>query len=98
MTKLPMIAPGSEEVPSGQKLPSGASGKETIRDAVIRSLGRPPGVYRVAVVPLWQSHYRVNVLIGPDPTSLCIIQSYFVVAGDDGAIVRSIPPIVRLYP
>jgi len=97
MTKLPMIAPDSE-VGLGQKLPSRASREETIRAAVITSLGRPPGLYRVAVIPLWPSHYRVNVLIGPDATSVCIPQSYFVVVGDEGAIIRSTPPIIRLYP
>lgn len=97
MKKLPMIAPGSE-IETGQKLPLHAPREETIRDAVLKSMGRPPGLYCVAVVPLWQSHYRVNVLIGPDATSVCIPQSYFVVVGDDGAIIRSSPPIIRLYP
>jgi hypothetical protein len=97
MTKLPLIAPGSE-VQTGQALPSRASREETIRTSILTSLGRPPGLYRVAVVPLWQDHYRVNVVIGPDPTSVCIPQSYFVVIGDDGTIIRSIPPIIRLYP
>jgi hypothetical protein len=55
-------------------------------------------LYRVAVIPLWQGCYRVNVLIGPDPTSICIPHSYFVEVGDDNAIISSSPPIVRLHP
>jgi hypothetical protein len=69
-----------------------------IREAIVTSLGRPPGLYRVAVLPIWQGHYRVNVLIGPDATAVRIPHSYFVVVGDDDAIIRSIPPIIRLYP
>jgi hypothetical protein len=97
MKKLPMTAPLTE---SGTKemSPANASQEATIRDAVISSLGRPQGLFRVAVLPLWQGHYRVNVLIGPDATSVSIPQSYFVVVGDNGAIVRCTPPIVRLYP
>jgi hypothetical protein len=97
MTKLPLIAPGSEDH-AGQALSLRASREETIRASILTSLGRPPGLYRLAVVPLWQDHYRVNVVIGPDPTSVCIPQSYFVIVGDDGTIIRSIPPIIRLYP
>ncbi len=97
MTKLPVIGPdregrGSEQTP-GQMSPA-----VVIRDAIIASLGRPPGLYRVAVVPLWQGRYRVNVLTGPDATSVCIPHSYFVEAGDDGSIISASPPIVRLYP
>jgi hypothetical protein len=97
LTKLPMATPVSE-IQTDRKLPLRASREETIRDTIIASLGRPPALYRVAVIPLWQGNYRVNVLVGPDPTSLRIPQSYFVVVGDDGAIVRSSPPIIRLYP
>jgi hypothetical protein len=98
MKKLPMIAPGTEAQSSRQMIPQHSSRDALIRDAVITSLGRPPGLYRVAVLPLWQGHFRVNVLIGPDPTSVCIPHSYFVVAGDDGKIISSKPPIVRLHP
>jgi hypothetical protein len=97
VTKLPMIGPG-KEVEEGQKTPLNATREATIRDAITKSLGRVPGLYRVAVVPLWQNHYRVNVLIGPDATSVNIPHSYFVVVGDDGAIISSTPPMVRLHP
>jgi hypothetical protein len=39
----------------------------------------------------------VNVLIGPDAASAKITHSYFVEAGDDGTIISSSPPLVRLY-
>jgi len=97
MTKLPMIAPSIEDQ-IVQKPAVRATRNVTIQDAIITSLGRPPGLYRVAVFPIWQGHYRVNVLIGPDATSVCIPHSYFVVVGHDGSIISSSPPIVRLYP
>ena len=92
-----MMAQG-DEAQSTQKDPKQPSQDEAIRDTIIRSLGRPPGLFRVAVLPLWQDHYRVNVLVGPDATSVCIPQSYFVEVGDNGAIICSTPPIIRLYP
>jgi hypothetical protein len=98
MKKLPMIATDMEVQTSQQKNPAHPSRDALIRDAIITTLGRPPGLYRVAVLPLWQGHYRVNVLIGPDPTSVSIPHSYFVVARDDGTIISSSPPIVRLHP
>ena len=65
--------------------------------ALLAGLGRPKDLYRVAVVPLWKGHYRVNVLTGADPTSTRIANSYFVVADGGGNIVSSIPPITRQY-
>jgi hypothetical protein len=97
MKKLPIVDSGTD-VKAIQKLPINVDREAAIRDAIITSLGRPPGLYRVAVVPLWQGHYRVNVMIGPDATSICIPHSYFVVVGDDGAIMSSTPPILRLHP
>jgi len=97
MKKLPLSSI-SKEAPVDEKLPTQGSREATIRDAIIASLGRPPGLFRVAIVPLWQGRYRVNVLIGPDATSLRIPHSYFVVTGDDGVILSSSPNIVRLHP
>jgi len=97
VTKLPMAAPGTD-AQTGQKTSVPPSLDTMIRDAIITSLGRPPGLYRVAVLPLWQGHYRVNVLTGSDATSVCIPHSYFVTTGDDGAIISASPPIVRLHP
>ena len=69
-----------------------------IRAGVIDALGRPPELFRVAVVPLWPGYYRVNLLTGPNVTDTRIPHSYFVEATADGAIVSTMPPIVRLYP
>jgi len=97
MAKLPLIAPSTEDE-MVQNFAASATPELTVQDAIITSLGRPPGLYRVAVLPIWQDHYRVNVLIGPDPTSVRIPHSYFVVVGHNGVIISSSPPLVRLYP
>ena len=68
-----------------------------IRGEVLTALGRPPGTFRVAVFPLWQNHYRVNVLTGADALSVRIRHSYFVTASDEGDIRDSDPVITRQY-
>jgi hypothetical protein len=68
-----------------------------IQNKVLASLGRPSGLYRVAVIPLWLNHYRVNVLIGDDPTAVRIAHSYFVAADEAGRILTATPPLTRLY-
>jgi hypothetical protein len=68
-----------------------------IRVNVLRSLGRPAHLYRVAVLPLWDSNFRVNVVIGTDATSLQIPNSYFVLADDRGDILQSTPAIRKEY-
>ena len=97
MPKLPVIGP-DREGRGGEQTPERPSPTAVIRASVTTSLGRPPGLYRVVVVPLWPGHYRVNVLTGTDAASVCIPHSYFVKAGDDGAIISASPPIARLYP
>ena len=62
------------------------------------ALGRPPGLFEVTVRTLWENHFRVNVLIGPDATSVRIAHSYFVQARENGDIISAIPQITRLYP
>ena len=96
MTKLPMNSPPDEprasEETRDRPRPTAA-----IRDGVLTSLGRPPGLYRVAVAPLWLNYYRVNVLIGTDPTAVQIAHSYFVTADEAGRILTATPPLTRLY-
>jgi hypothetical protein len=65
--------------------------------AVLTALGRPARLWRVAVLPLWGNHYRVNVLTGDDPTAVQILNSYFLTADDRGAILASTPPIRKQY-
>ena len=69
MTKLPLSStpddPQASAEAHNRPQPTAA-----IQSGVLASLGRPPGLYRVAVVPLWPNYYRVNVLVGTDPTAV----------------------------
>ena len=64
-----------------------------IGEQVIHTLGQPDGLQRVQVRPLWEDHYRVNVLVGADAASAMIAHSYFVEADADGNIIESTPKI-----
>ena len=78
-----------------------AQGRETqnavIRQQVLHALGQPGDLLWIRVQLLWDNHYRVNVVVGPDITSPRIAYSYFLVADGDGRIVASTPPITRQY-
>ena len=96
MTKLPMSShpeePESREMSRDPPRPTA-----TIRDDVLAALGRPPGLYRVAVIPLWLNYYRVNVLVGTDPTAIRTAHSYFVAVDEAGRILMTTPLLTRLY-
>jgi hypothetical protein len=64
---------------------------------VLHALGQPGGLYEVEVRPLWQHHYRVNVLVGADAASVRVAHSFFLVTGGDGKILASTPKITRQY-
>jgi hypothetical protein len=68
-----------------------------IRAGVLAALGRPSRLYRVAVMPVWGDHFRVNVMTGEDPTSVRIPHSYFVSADGRGNILASTPTIRKEY-
>jgi hypothetical protein len=60
---------------------------------VLDALGRPGDTLRAQVRRLWEGHYRVNVLSGPDPASTQIVGSYFLVVDGEGNILASTPDI-----
>ena len=64
---------------------------------LMHALGRPAALFRVEVRPLWEDHYRVNVLVGADAASAKVAHSYFVEADGGGDIVVSTPQIERRY-
>ena len=76
----------------------GADREGAIRAGVLAALGRPDQLFRVAVVPLWGDHFRVNVVTGDDPSSVRIPHSFFVAADGRGNIIASTPRIRREYP
>jgi hypothetical protein len=64
---------------------------------VLKALGQPADGYRVVVRRLWDDHYRVNVLVGPDIMSTTIAHSYFLVTDGDGNVSGATPTITRRY-
>jgi hypothetical protein len=64
---------------------------------VIHALGQPPDLHRVQVRPLWEDHYRVNVLVGTDAAAAKVAHSYFLVTDDDGNVIASTPGITKHY-
>ena len=64
---------------------------------VLRALGQPAQFQTVQVRPLWDGHYRVNVLIGGNAASATVAHSYFVEADGAGNIVTTVPALARRY-
>jgi hypothetical protein len=64
---------------------------------VMRTLGQPRGFHQVQVRKLWEDHYRVNILVGVDASSVKVAHSYFLEIDGDGNIVASTPIITRQY-
>ncbi|MBP3955343.1 hypothetical protein J8F10_08625 [Gemmata sp. G18] len=71
--------------------------EDVIRRSVLAALGRPDRLLKVAVLPLWGNNFRVNVWTATDGAGNGIPNSYFVTADERGGIVRSEPPIQKLY-
>jgi hypothetical protein len=69
----------------------------TIGSRVLHVLGQPDDLQRVEVRPLWQGHYRVNVLVGADVASMRVAHSFFLVADEDGNLLQSAPEITKQY-
>lgn len=85
-----------EAVPARTPVAKSEWREEAIRARVLASLGRPAGLVKVTVQPLWADHFRVNVWTGGTGGS-AIPDSYFVTADDRGVLLRSEPPIERRY-
>ncbi|MBY0229568.1 MAG: hypothetical protein K2W96_09840 [Gemmataceae bacterium] len=64
---------------------------------VLLALGSPPALLLVKAHHLWESRFRVNVLVGQNAACACVAHSYFVEAGDDGTVLQAFPPLMRRY-
>jgi len=64
---------------------------------VLHTLGQPTDLIRMQVRTLWGDYYRVNVLVGPDVTSVKIAHSFFLQADAEGKILSSTPSISKKY-
>ena len=70
---------------------------ELIREQVMHALGTPADLIDVQVRKLWDDHYRVNVLVGPNPASVRLTNSYFVETDSNGSYIKTTPKIVKQY-
>ena len=68
-----------------------------IGQQVLHTLGLPADFQRVQVRPLWEDHYRVNVLVGPDAASTRVAHSYFLVVDSAGKVLTTTPTLRRHY-
>lgn len=68
-----------------------------IAKRVVNTLGQPGNFHSVQVRQLWEDHYRVNVLVGPDAVSTRVAHSYFVTADSFGNILAATPVITKQY-
>jgi hypothetical protein len=70
----------------------------TIGKYVLHTLGKPEQLHTVQVRQLWEGHYRVNILTGPDAASLKVAHSYFLETDRDGNVLACTPSLTRQYP
>ena len=68
-----------------------------IGEQVIHQLGQPGDLHTVQVRRLWDEHYRVNIVIGTDATSVRIADCFFLITDSSGNIIQSSPKIVKRY-
>lgn len=62
---------------------------------VIGALGRPIDFLRITARQITENGYRVNVVTGSDNASARITHSFFVTADANGAVIGSVPAIVK---
>lgn len=77
------------------------SRQDVIRTNVLATVGRPGDLHQIIVAPLWGNYFRVNILVGENPTwglaSVRIPHSYFVTVDGQGKLLKSSPVMRREY-
>jgi hypothetical protein len=71
-------------------------GAELARMVLLR-LGTPPSLLACTARHVCGGHYRVNVVVGEHISQSRVAHSFFVEAGEDGAVLDADPPITRFY-
>jgi hypothetical protein len=70
---------------------------DLIREQVIHALGKPMDLRDVQVRKVWNDHYRVNVIVGPNAGAVRIANSYFLEIDSDGSLITATPKITKQY-
>lgn len=68
-----------------------------VGERIIHALGKPTDLRDVQVRKLWDAHYRVNVIVGANASSVKVAKSYFVVIDSKGNVVTATPKITKQY-
>jgi hypothetical protein len=95
MTKEAAPATGPGELRDDPEAAGPDQLKRLIGGQVLRALGGAAGKGRVEVRPLWEGHYRVNVVVGDSPGRVTIPHSYFLRADGAGNVLESTPVLPR---
>jgi hypothetical protein len=98
MEKLEKTAPKKEEPVAAP------NHTEKIKSQVLAKIGRPPRLDRVEVSRHHGGNYRVNIWAHPEPNKNIditldarIVSSYYLKVSDTGEIIRSDPPLDKLF-
>jgi hypothetical protein len=92
-----MPKPKQDNTSAARSLSSQQQANAALGEHVLDALGPPRNLYSVQVRQLWEDHYRVNVLVGTDASSIKVAHSYFLVADEGGAVIASTPRIAKVY-
>jgi hypothetical protein len=92
-----MPKPKQDNMPPVRSISSQQQANAALGEHVLGALGQPRDLYSVQVRQLWDDHYRVNVLVGTDATTIKVAHSYFLVADQGGAVIASTPRIAKVY-
>ena len=89
----------SAKQPSDQAKPAAQHQLETLNESieqqVLQALGKPSNLFKVQIRPVWDNHYRVNVLVGADAASARVANSYFLAVNAEGTLIASTPKLGR---
>ena len=91
----------SAQPPPARPRPSVSAPSDLVFGAALFALAWAVRLYvafRFAGEPVWDGHYRVNVVVGPDVLATRIAHSYLLEVAPDGRILSAAPPLARRYP
>ena len=83
LTQLPEMPETGSGVPDAERI------RVQIGGQVLKTLGKPGGFRAVEVRPLWERHYRVNVLVGGDASSVTVAWPWMPMASQQAAHWRN---------
>lgn len=90
------------EVP--EQVEVGTEVVEHLERQVLERLGEPENLHKIAVKPLWDRFYRINVICEEEAAGIRmalseyrITDSFFVRVSPEGGIIRSEPEITKRY-